>query len=82
MSGTSTIMYLDSVRVMRDHFSENMMQLISDALQCYGRHPEDHTYDEELKDIRLLAYAFDWEGYNAIDQEHDILSGWKYPDHG
>lgn len=51
MSDDPVIKYLDAVRHLRDHLSENMMEVISDALQCYGRHPEDHSYDEEMEDI-------------------------------
>lgn len=70
------VKYLKAVRVLRDHLPENMMEVINDALQCFGRHPEDHTYDEELEDIRALAFAFDWDGYNAVLPEHSILTDW------
>ena len=76
MDAVQCVKYLRAVRVLRDHLSENMMEIINDALQCYGKHPEDHTYDEELEDIRLLAFAFDWEGYNSVFPEHSILTGW------
>ena len=76
MDAVSAVKYLRAVRALRDHLSENMMEIINDALQCYGKHPEDHTYDEELEDIRLLAFAFDWEGYNSVVPEHSILTGW------
>ena len=82
MLDSSVIKYLDAVKALRDHLSQNMMEVISDALQCYGRHPEDHAYDEEMEDIRELAFAFDWEGYNAIDSKYDILTGWERRDHG
>ena len=76
MEANGVIKYLKAVRVLRDHLSENMIEIINDALQCYGKHPEDHTYDEELEDIRLLAFAFDWEGYNSVLPEYSILTGW------
>lgn len=82
MDDVSVIKYLSAVRALRDHLPQNMMEVISDALQCYGSHPEDHSYDEELEDIRELAFAFDWEGYNAIDSKFDILTGWEHPDYG
>ena len=55
MDAVTYIKYLRAVRALSDHLPENMMEIINDALQCYGRHPEDHTYDEELEDIRVLA---------------------------
>lgn len=68
--------YLEAVRALSEHLPDNMMEIISDALHCYGRHPEDHSYDGELEDIRLLAYAFDWDGYNSVLPEYSILTGW------
>ena len=73
---TPCVKYLGAVRIMRDHFPEYMMCLINDALHCYGNHPNDHTYDEELEDIRALAFAFDWDGYNSVSPEHSILTGY------
>lgn len=65
--------YVEAVGYLSHILSENEMEIINDALQCYGRHPEDHSYDEEIDDILKIAFAFDLCGYNAVVPEHDIL---------
>lgn len=65
--------YIAAVKSLSDILSENEMEIINDALQCYGRHPEDHSYIEEIDDIRNIAAAFDRCGYNAVLPKYDIL---------
>ena len=74
--------YLAAVDCLAQYLSENELEILNDALQCYGSHPEEHSYDEELEDIRKLMFAFDWAGYNSVLPEHSILTGWSFPEHG
>ena len=62
-----------AVKALECLLSENEMEIISCALHCYGRHPEDHSYNEEIDDIRKIAYAIDQCGYNCLSPEFDIL---------
>ena len=72
--------YVLAVRALDKYLSDNEMFILNNALQCYGMHPEDHGYDEELEDIRKLAFAFDWEGFNPVKPEYSILTGWTFPE--
>ena len=65
--------YVKAVSILSGILSENDMEIINDALQCYGRHPEDHSYDDELSDICQIVDAFDVYGYNHVLPEYDIL---------
>lgn len=65
--------YVDAIGVLGTMLAENDMEIINDALQCYGRHPEDHTYEEEIGDIMKLAFVFDLYGHNKVLPEYDIL---------
>lgn len=53
--------------------SENEIEILNDAIQCYGRHPEDHSYASEIDDIKVIAQVFDQHGYNKVRPEFDIL---------
>lgn len=66
--------YLKAIIALKAVLSENEMEIINDALQCYARHSEDHSYDEEIRDICKLAQAFDACGYNHVFPEFDILA--------
>lgn len=65
--------HIAAVKALEDLLSENEMEIICCALQCYGRHPEDFAYDEEINDICKLVQAFDQCGYNCVLPEYDIL---------
>lgn len=65
--------YDAAVNALEDILSENEMEIINDALQCYGRHAEEHSYDGEIDTIRNLAAAFARHGYNCVLPEYDIL---------
>lgn len=65
--------HFDAVMALRGILSENEMEILNDALQCYGRHPEDHSYDEEINDIRAIAEAFAVCGFNTVLPKYDIL---------
>lgn len=65
--------YLKAVHTLESILSENEMEILNDAIQCYGRHPEDHCYEEEINDIRAIGKAFDCCGYNHTFPEYDIL---------
>lgn len=67
------IRHFDAVMVLTKILSENEMEIINDALQCYGRHPEEHSYNEEINDIRAIAEAFSLCGYNRVLPKYDIL---------
>lgn len=64
--------YFPMVQALEKILSENELEILNDALQCYGRHPEDHSYDEESDVVREMAFAFDWFGYNLVLPDHDI----------
>lgn len=66
--------YLHTIIVLEELLSENEMEILNDALQCYGRHPDEHSYEEEIKDIREMAAAFDMLGYNHTLPQYDILT--------
>ena len=65
--------YHKAVEALREILSENDMEIINDALQFYGRHPEIHSYDDELTDVKNIAQAFSDFGYNYVIPEYDIL---------
>lgn len=65
--------YIQAVRVLDILLSEFDMETLNDAIQCYGRHPEDHTCEDDMGSIKKLASAFDRCGYNLILPEYDIL---------
>lgn len=62
------------VELLEELLSENEIEILSDALQSYGRHPDEHAYDAEIDDIRAMAAAFDRHGYNSTLPEYDILT--------
>lgn len=61
------------ITFMETILSENEIEILNDAIQCYGRHPEDHSYASEIDDIKSIALAFDQRGYNKVCPEFDIL---------
>lgn len=74
--------YMFLITFMEMLLSENEMEVLNDAIQCYGRHPEDHSYAGEMDDIRNLAQAFKQRGYNHVRPEFDILIPKSKPSEG
>ena len=65
--------YAFLIAFMEMILGENELEILNDAIQCYGRHPEDHSYAGEIDDIKSIALAFDQRGYNKVCPEFDIL---------